>query len=418
MIHTLASHRLASLRPADMTSPLRSRVLHAVHSLASAGKPTGSDAVIATLQKQGVTTAATDIAKFMRDSPVLMSISEAVPILVDLGQRRRLREPLLRLAAMSEDGDVSTVHASLRALAAQIDREVAEETGATSFETHELVAATVEETVSRQNRTEMNMGPLDPLARHMTAGMFIIVAGETNAGKSQLATLLAYKFWESRGARVGIVSLEDRAPLWGDKIIALREDVSLLGEDKITSDMMSAAGKAGAWAKEHNPFHTEILDRSDVSDVERAMLRCVQAGCGMVVVDYVQEIRDASAEKGRGHLVISDIAGRLKSVGKRAQIPVICCSQLTRPTNKKDSEPTKFDIKGSGDLENMSDALILLWKKTDADRNTMGKVVKLKSGGERPRVLLTRNRGGMITDIEEVEDERKSDAFTDSWGGR
>jgi replicative DNA helicase len=270
--------------------------------------------------------------------------------------------------------------------------------------------------------SEMNMGPLDPLARHLAPGDMVTIGGESGAGKSQLALYMGRKWGQGTSARIGIVSVEDRAHMWGDRALALECGASMLGGNKseytddegnMCRDDMEKITAAAASLSKENPFHLEVMDRADVSDVERAMLRCIRNHCGLVVVDYVQEIFDKNATKGANQAErVGDITARVKLVAKRAKVPLILCSQLSRPAKGK-TEPTKHDLRGSGRLLEQSEAVALLWKKHEQDQDSMAKIVKLKMGGERPRVVLSRNKGGMISGIEEAKDDNGG---SNGWG--
>lgn len=428
LTHPAAARRCTDLRPEDLTSLDRGRILWAIQQIAETGERVSIDGVIEALQKRGHATAPTDVRRVMSEGMELAGVNDAIPVLRDLATRRRIQEPLMQLAAMAEDGDISKVRASLRALAAREDEADEAEEGANTYDTKAMLTATVEHWQAEETRPIVDLGALRCMAREFSEGSLTVVGGRSNAGKSQLAFLFAHRWAVATGGRVGIISLEDRAHVWGDRAIANACAVSLLsgrsedGEDavRVTKDEMDAMMREIGAMSERNAYQLEVLDRNDITDVERAMLRCLRAGCGMLVVDYVQEIEDATMKGGgRDDLMVASNTRRIKGVGKRGKVPVILPSQIVKPQNGK-AEPGSNDLNGSSAIKNMSEAVIMLWKDDDSDQHTMGKVVKLKNGPERPRVMLKRNAGGMINDIMRVENKRKEDAFSDApgWGVR
>ena len=115
LTHGYAARRCMELRPEDLTNIDRSRILHAIQQIATSGDQVTADGVIAIMVRGGHSSAPQDVRKLIADSKRLEGIEGVVPPLRDLASRRRLREPLLRLAARSEDGDISEVRAALRA---------------------------------------------------------------------------------------------------------------------------------------------------------------------------------------------------------------------------------------------------------------------------------------------------------------
>lgn len=438
--HGYTARRLGALDPADMSTTERGRMLWAIKSVAATGEQVTVAAVVEALNKRGVASAARDVKRLMDDSPRLGGLDEAVVMVRELAVRRRLRDPLMRMAAMSEDGDIAELRSMVRAFAHKVDADDISESGSESFNTGDMIQAALENYISQKDRTPVNLGPLRGLGREMMPGHMIIVGGRSNAGKSQLAMYIGRKWFDSTGARIGIVSVEDRAHVWGDRIIAYEAGISLMSGVRVdepgaaefrddddsdqdervslNQDQWDKVGRVAAQMKEANPFHLEVMDRSDIADVERAMLRCVQEQCDVIIVDYVQEIGDKSAHKNASqHERYSGIAARIKMVAKRSKTRLILCSQVSRPQRGSNAEPTMTDLKGSGDIENMSEAIVLLWKEHEDSIHTMAKVVKLKNGSDRPRVVLKRNTGGMIESVVRAKVESR-DGLDDVPGQR
>lgn len=419
-----AAQRCLELRPEDMAGVDNGRVLYAIQKTGEGGEQVTPDGVANFLVKRGHSTGPQVVRRLVEDAKKLDGVDGAITVLRDLAARRRLRDPLVRMAAMSEDGDLEELRSMVRAFAMRVDAESDADSESESFDTKGMIVAAMENFQAQKERPVVNLGPLRALAREMLPGHMVVVGGRSNAGKSQLAMMMGRRWWDSTKGRVGIVSVEDRAHVWGDRAIAYETGVSLMSgvrnEDenefrddeqrvRVTHDDMAKVSRAAAHLGEVNPFHLEVMDRSDIADVERAMLRCVRAQCEVIVVDYVQEIGDKSAQRGTSqHERYSGIAARIKMVAKRTKTRLILCSQVSRPQRGSNAEPTMTDLKGSGDIENMAEAIVLLWKEREDSFDTLAKVVKTKNGSERPRVVLRRNDGGMITKIERASAASRS----------
>ena len=390
--------RIGGLRPEHLADSDARRALAAAQSLAAEGARTDAAAVVSRMRDQGHGDALKAVQRVKSAGALAGGIGEASVILQDMARVRAVREPLMEALALVEDGDVDAAKECARRFVDAMQAADAEETGATSYTSREAALEVLEEVRRRAQRPPMKLGPFTPLARHFQAGDLVVIGGETNAGKSQLGLLLGLRWNAATGQRCGIVSTEDRAYVYGDRLIAGITDHSLLSGE-LTENTFHVAEQAIERLGREEPAHLEILDDHDLGSVERAMSRCVRQGCGVIVVDYLQTITASMANRqAASHERVEEIVRRVKAQGKRLRVPVLLVSQLARPANRQHREPSLFELKGSGYIEQAATAIVLVWK-TEDDGKTLAKIAKLKSGGERPTVELLRNSGGMITRI-------------------
>jgi len=85
---------------------------------------------------------------------------------------------------------------------------------------------------------------------------------------------------------------------------------------------------------------------------------------GLLVVDYLQLLTHEDRRKDR-RVQIGDFSRRLKMLSRDAQIPILTLSGMSRPQERggksiQEKEPTRFDLKESGDIEADADGVILL----------------------------------------------------------
>lgn len=256
-----------------------------------------------------------------------------------------------------------------------------------------------------KRRALSGMGLLDWAIGGFVDGSMTVVGGRTGAGKSSL--MLAWALSMARaGRKPGIISLEDPADVWGGRLVAALSgvDSTRLGRgeaDEVDLPAVAAAVEAA------RALHLEVTFavggllervRGDVQHLVR------DRGCDVIFVDYLQAVR-LNANSRRYDKEVSNVAKALKGDCARERVPLVLGSQLSRAERGKPfSEPHLSDLKESGDVENESEAVVLLWRENDTeDGAELGKIAKVKDGPRRPRFQLVRGQGGMVEDVERHE---------------
>lgn len=91
---------------------------------------------------------------------------------------------------------------------------------------------------------------------------------------------------------------------------------------------------------------------------------------GVVVVDYLQLMQSPNTKQPR-HEVVADYSRQLKLMAKDQQVCVIACSQLNRAsTSRRDGRPGLSDLRETGAIEQDADAVVLLHRDVDGERQT------------------------------------------------
>ena len=113
-----------------------------------------------------------------------------------------------------------------------------------------------------------------------------------------------------------------------------------------------------------------------------------QYGIKVLFVDYLQRIRHEDRTLNTVEK-IADIANRLKNLAKKHDITVIGLAQINRESEKSaDKTPKMSDLKGSGDIEQEADIIIMLHRDSyqTSDSNSDSKI----------ELIYGKNRQGRI----------------------
>ncbi|MEM1414271.1 MAG: DnaB-like helicase C-terminal domain-containing protein [Myxococcota bacterium] len=256
----------------------------------------------------------------------------------------------------------------------------------------------------------VELGPLNPLAGHLLPGMFTTIGGDTGTGKSTLALWLMEQ-WEKAGGVPAVVSLEDRADIWANRWIGSRIHYSFLNRREMREAFAAYSDFESEVDLDAERSIFQHLNDNGVGSILDGMRDVVRRGADLVVVDYLQEAAEPENAPSRVRF-LANAARSVKSAAKRLGVPVVMLSQLSRPSEKKRRIPTRWDLKGTGDLENMSEAIILLWKP-DRDGATFGIADKYKNDAVGDMFRVDRGGAGTVRALTAVE----RDAFDDGSSG-
>jgi replicative DNA helicase len=238
----------------------------------------------------------------------------------------------------------------------------------------------------------------------LVLGSQTVIAADTNVGKTGYALALMSATAAS-GVRCGFVSCEDPEDVVTPRMIAA-----------FSSSLSSREIQIG---KIHG-YQVEDMDRAGIAlrdrlggrmmfsfavggtelDVCGAMSRMAAQGCRVICVDYVQAVEPSKKQQDRRN-EIRWISARLKAHANRIGVALILVSQISRPPKGDESrEPTKHDLKESGDLTNASEAIVLLWRNDESDGAVITcKLAKSKIGHVGATWNIQRDGNAKLTEL-------------------
>jgi len=191
-----------------------------------------------------------------------------------------------------------------------------------------------------------------------------VIAARTNHGKSCFASNITTTMMKN-GLNVVVFTPEMDREECIDRMICSSTGVSL-------DDWKDACIKESEVDRIH-AYQTSVLNKYPnslyiedkgsqsanyiIGSLKRHML---SYPVDVVVVDYLQKIKFYGENIRRE---IDDAVDKLSAFAKDNNIALILLSQLRR-SNKPDAEPTKEDLKESGNIENFADTVVLLHRKS------------------------------------------------------
>ncbi len=106
-----------------------------------------------------------------------------------------------------------------------------------------------------------------------------------------------------------------------------------------------------------------IDDNSGITVAEmKAKCRRLGGQLGLIVIDYLQLMHSPKHTDNRVQEV-ADISRSLKIMAKDLNVPVLCCSQLSRgPEGRQNKRPMLSDLRESGSIEQDADIVMFLYR--------------------------------------------------------
>ncbi|MCV2880734.1 replicative DNA helicase [Actibacterium sp. XHP0104] len=206
----------------------------------------------------------------------------------------------------------------------------------------------------------------------------LILAGRPSMGKTSLATNIAYNIAKAyrkgqrpdgtegalEGGVVGFYSLEMSAEQLAGRILAEASEISShkIRQGDMTEEEFRRFVEA-AKRLESCPLFIDDTPALPISQLAARARRLKRThGLDVLIVDYLQLVRPASAKDSRVNEV-SEITQGLKAIAKELDIPVIALSQLSRAVeSREDKRPQLSDLRESGSIEQDADVVMFVYR--------------------------------------------------------
>ena len=241
--------------------------------------------------------------------------------------------------------------------------------------------------------TKTGFSGLDNVLAGMGNTDLIFVGARPGMGKTSFALNIGTNVAKQTKKTVCVFSLEMSADQLVSRILSSEAlvDSNLLRTGKIKPDDWDKLARATAILSGCNIL---IDDTSGITiTTMKAKLRRVD-NLGLVIIDYLQLMQSDRRIDNRVQEV-SEMSRNMKLMAKELNVPIICCSQLSRgpesrTTNKR---PMLSDLRESGSIEQDADMVLMLYRdeyyKNDADLADQP-----IEAGNIAEVIIVKNRHG------------------------
>lgn len=234
---------------------------------------------------------------------------------------------------------------------------------------------------------------LDRILAGLQKADLILLAGRPSMGKTALALNISYHAAHAAKIPVAFFSLEMSKEQLVRRLFA---SVGRIDAGRLRSGNMQPPEWVNLQQAEEllmdSPVHIVDKGRPTVLQIgaQARRLKAVH-GIGLVVVDYLQLIRDAKAKSREQE--IARISGDLKALAKDLNVPVLALSQLNRKCEERPNKrPQLADLRDSGSLEQDADVVLFLYRDEVYRENSTDK------GKAELRVAKQRNGAlGLVT---------------------
>jgi replicative DNA helicase len=371
---------LASVPGNHFYSPHRENVWNICRALSAEGLPLDPVAVGRRLTEAGEWNPATQrVVQVEMASPSPAAHAEAhAATLADLYRRRMLVRALKAAHQVIADhtGDSSEILAAVRRQFDGLDEDETPDRKASTLTWSQLVDE-FEQAHAGAADQGISSGwyQLDELIGGLHKGRMYTFGGRPGAGKSTAALNVAEHAAVESGKKVLIFSKEmptvdvmGRILAWGGQV-----NVSSINHRRLSDyekdSIRAYLRKVGQPSIRINASSVSL---EGIKTIARAQHHRV--GLDVLVVDYLQLVRSDSVGRSREQEV-GKVSSELKALAMELGIVVILPAQLNRgPAARADARPMMSDLRDSGQIEQDSDAVILLWHQLTEKGEPTGNV--------------------------------------------
>lgn len=361
----------AGIAPHEMSSPARRRILGAVLACATRGEDVSTPTVRAELHRQGHGDSCTEELLEITSSLCVPSVHTTSRVR-SLAKARSRCDAARKAVSLYEQGRIEDAEAELReGLHDEPDseprtlsmRDVVIKGTEAVFERYEaLKEGRATSITTGINALDLALGddPIDRSAGGWERGDFVVIGGDTNAGKSSLAMTMAFAS-ARQGVRVGVVQVEDPETRVGLRALSMATQLPQyqLRSGRLSMPAMERVALA-ANAMAELPMFFEFRIAGTLPEITSAIRRLVRSkGCEVVVLDYLQAVQVDEEPR----LAVRDVISETKRAAASGDKPavVIALSQF-RKRETETERPSRSDLYESAYIAQKAEHIVLCWK--------------------------------------------------------
>jgi replicative DNA helicase len=270
--------------------------------------------------------------------------------------------PEINLAMLGQNGGLLNLP-DIRGKAAELLASIEPPEFNRSFadDVNDVISASVEERMPAQ--IKLGIHPIDA-DTVLLPGHLMIVGASPHAGKTIFSGQVCLNL-ALRGERSLFLTGEVKRHEIIERLtcnLSNQDIYALRGVGKVDS-VKRDIQNAGEILK---ALPIQIEQTYTLKSVEDALLREARLGTRLVVIDYLQKIRDMKIYRDRSrHEEVALVAETLKQLALEHGVAIIATSQFNREATKDNVEPRMSHLRESGAIEQEADHILLLWRKQE-----------------------------------------------------
>ena len=215
----------------------------------------------------------------------------------------------------------------------------------------------------------------------LQAGDLIIIGGRTSQGKTSLGITIAVNIASSNGAKGAFYSLEMVKPQLTARIMAIKTQIptNKILFSPLHDDDYNLIKSMENELKQCQLYFDDRSNASIDSIISSIKMLVLKQKIKFAIVDYAQLI-ESNLVGVREDLQLGKIARRLKNLAKELRIPIMLLSQISREYTGN-PEPKISQLRGSGELEEAADTIILVYRPEYYERDFPEPFIKQPTQG-------------------------------------
>ena len=360
---------IEALKPADFYMETDRLIYDTIHQMFLGGRPIDPITVLDEMKALGYKEAARRelFLQIIETTPTSANVSEYAAIVRSKSMLRELQKVSSEIIALtrSEEESADTVAdlAEQKIYAVRQGREVQ---GFSSInEAIQEVYAHLDEMAANPGKLPglpTGFSQLDQYIGGLSRSDLILLAARPGMGKTAIALNMTVNAAKRSGKTVVIFQLEMSREQLATRMLSSE---ALIDSKKLRMGSLDDADwERMAGAAESLQSMSILIDENSGITVPEMMAKCRRVGSklGLIVIDYLQLMHTPKQMDNRVPEV-AEISRSLQIMAKELNVPVLCCSQLSRgPESRQNKRPMLSDLRESGSIEQDADIVLFIYR--------------------------------------------------------
>ena len=370
---------MEKLRPSDFYLRQNREIFETIYTMFSYSKPIDGLTVAEEMKRAGVydeNATRSYLAQLMEMTPTSANVMEYAAIVQNAALLREIAQTAADISMMVQEGG-GEAKDILEAAEQKIFAIRRDKNGQDLIPLRQVLPGVLDhlgemsESETHLPGLSTGLSVIDWKIAGLNKSDLILIAARPSMGKTSLALNIARNVAKSAQKTVAIFSLEMSREQLATRILAaeaLVENNRMKTGTLRESDWDKIAGAVSALG------YLDIrIDDNPLLTVADMNAKCRRLdNLGLVVIDYLQLMTSAGGRANENRQqAVSDMSRMLKIMAKELDVPVLCLSQLSRASERRDDKrPLLSDLRESGAIEQDADIVMFLYRDDYYDEHS------------------------------------------------